>query len=360
MSDDDDADSNQSGKPRREQIVAAIARSRSLEFQHAMSRWQMANWDDVLSIINTCVWNPKTQMTLLSAARKAIMLDILPYECEGLDWGLRQAVADTFKTVDPTSGISGVASMVVGLSGTDATLWRVFNPHLLIERFTKDGGFGRCNGAPRSGKTNSMVIVMEEFAKNGGVVISNIRSTADSAPWIYARKFSQFLEAYAAIEGDKQVLFVLDEGGLILDRKEAMSKRVRELEHFFRICSKLRIGFVIIEQREQSIPKILAEWSTFHLVAHHPGVISLKLNDGGDVYFNQRIRGFPKAVDFDTRDIAWLAVDVDIARLLEHLSQTGSAGTHKGEIRKFLDIKVAEKVKGKRQLKSLALKQGEE
>lgn len=352
-------DDDQPEKLRRDQMVALIARERSLQFQGFMTRWKSASWDDVLAIMNTMVWDRRTQVVLLAAARKAISADLLPFECYGLDWNLRQSVADTFKVVDPSSGISGVASMVVGLSGNDISPWRVFNPNLLIERFRRDGGFGRCNGAPRSGKTNAMVILIGEFVKVGGVVLSNIRPLAEST-WKYVRTFKQFLEAYAAIEGDKQVLFVLDEGGLILDRKEAMSKRVRELEHFFRICAKLRIGFCLIEQREQSVPKILEEWSTFHLVAHHPGVISLEIKDESGVYFNQRIRAFPKSDDYDSRDIAWFKVDVDIARLLEHLSQTGSGSTHKAEIKAFLALKPVEKTRGRKRSNHLTLNTAEE
>jgi len=352
-------DDDQPEKLRRDQMVAMIARERSLQFQSFMTRWRFGSWDDVLSIINTCIWNPKVQATLMAAARKALQLGILPYECEGLDWGLRQAVADTFKTVDPSSGISGVASMVVGLSGTDIPTWRVFNPDILIERFVHDGGFGLCNGSPRAGKTNSMVVLIECFIKYGGVVISNIRPIGDAA-WTYARSLTQLLQAYMLIDGDKQVLFVLDEGGLILDRKEAMAKRVREMEHFFRIAAKLRIGFIMIEQREQSVPKILEDWTTFRLFAHHPGIISLELKNEGGVYFNQRIRGFPKAEHYDTRDIAWFKVDVNIAKLLEHLSETASSSTHKAEIKAFLSIKVPEKIKGKRSSKSLTLNTVEE
>ena len=296
-----------------------------------LDRFPQLTYSDVRNMMTTGVWNKDEQRGMLELIDSERAKGNPPAQIPNLELELRQAISTSFHVADKMGGITGIGSMVFDRS-RGMNDWDIYNPALLTMNY-REGQFGRINGMPGMGKTNLACRMMEQWHSEGKVAISNIFPTSPDDRYVYAPSAKALLKAIVATPADVVWHFWLDEGGLVMDKKEAMTRRSRDLEHLFRIIRKLHGNLTFIEQREDSVPTLLFEWSTSLFFCHEPKVVTFDLR-GPFKRAKGKVFGFPETkLPYQTYDPAYFKFNINVEKLFETLS---GATDPKAAIQRFL------------------------
>src|SRR6266480_1312735 len=311
--------------------MSLLATDRMTEALSILRRLDMMTWEELDDLLTVGVFDVDTQRGLFENSRKNRNQGVpWPAMVPGLDVQLRIAVSHSFHIADRL-GITSLGSMVFE-PHQDIDSFLLYRPSILTANLV-EGAFGTMSGLPRQGKTNAGCIMMEQTVQDGMVAISNVLPKTPSDQYRYVNDAKALFRAVADIPAGTKWRFILDEGGLIANKKDAMTKRVKELEGLFRVIGKLEGSLVFIEQRVESVPTILQEWSRSNFFAVKPGVLFMDLN-GPNITLRRTVKDFPRTtLPFDTRDIAYFPVNVNTASLFASIS---GAADQKEAIREFI------------------------
>jgi len=300
-----------------------------------LKRFPQLTYEDVIDLITVGVWEREQQKKLFADVMIARDAGIpSPALVPNLEFHLREQISASFHVADKIGGVSGIGSMVfVRENGRNP--WEVYNPELLTRNF-HEGQFGRISGLPRMGKTNTACRIMEQWAiRSDQIAISNILQTKEDRRYRYARDSHALFEEISRLEAGQRFVFVMDEGGLVYAKIDASTRRAKTLDRLVRIIGKLHGSMILVEQRVESVPTILQEFSTCLFFAERPGIVHIDLR-GPALHFKTIVRGFPKTtLPFDTYDIAYFPVDEDETNgLFEAVS---GATDVRGAMKRYLD-----------------------
>lgn len=309
---------------------------RANEALNIFRRWSIVTYDDVEDYITVGVRGADAERLLKLVREERTKGTPSPAAIPNLDVELRLAIFRTFQTVDMVGGISALGSMVFRRD-LGPKSWRIYNPGVLTANYD-EGNFGRVSGRPRKGKTNLFCVLMERWAEDGNVVFSNVLPNTikglgperleEPVPWgpddrcVYVRHAKALFKGIADLGKDERWLFGLDEGGLIYSKPDAATRRAKDLDKLVRVLGKLHGSMVIIEQRPESVPTILQEFSSSSYFCEEPGIVDIELK-GPRLEFHERVKDFPRtSLPFDTYDIAYWSLNVNVASIFAALSGT--------------------------------------
>lgn len=312
--------------------ISFLSTDRMTEALSILQRFDIVTWAELDDLITVGVFDPDIQRGMFTNARRNRDNGV-PWPCmvPGLDVELRIAISHSFHIADRIGGITALGSMVFE-PHVSIDSWRIYRPDILTENAV-EGSFAIMAGMPRMGKTSGGGYIMEQDVKVGKVVISNILIRAPVEGYRYVKDAKALFETIGSIPAGTKWRFVLDEGGLVANKKDAMTKRVKELEGLFRVMGKLEGSLLFIEQRPESVPTILQEWSRSRFYAIEPGLMFIDL-DGPNLRFRRTVRDFPPtSLPYDTRDVAYFPVNINTAALFASIS---GANDQKEAIREFM------------------------
>lgn len=278
------------------------------------------SWEDFFDYVMVGIrWQPELARSLYAAGRKAMDRGHpTPARAfKNAEIELRIGTTNTFDFVDHAGGLTGVGSLNFE-PDEGMRAFRIYNPTILTANFHGSGNIGRINGELGTGKTNTGCVILEQWVKENPnhIAIANIRMLKPDARILYAPDLSTFIKILSELPEDAVVLFVLDEGGLTYNKPDQATRRVKDLDKLMRIIRKLHMSFILIEQREISVPNLIMEWARNIYVCKAKGVVSMELR-GPELAFRDTVKGFPKAtLPFDTDDPAMFEIDIDIMKLL--------------------------------------------
>jgi len=105
-----------------------------------------------------------------------------------------------------------------------------------------------------------------------------------------------------------------------------------------RCVRKLGGSFNLIEQREDSVPKLIMEFAKNIFYCESRGTVSIEMR-GPELSFRDTVRDFPKTtLPFDTDDISMFPINIDIQKIFAFIS--GSDDPKKA-LRQYLEIEDA-------------------
>jgi hypothetical protein len=303
-----------------------MTKMRMLESERRMTqaldilrRFDSLTWDEVVDLVTVGIFNEATQHGLFNFIDRCKALKIArPSMAKNLERSIRKGISQSFHVVDRFGGVSSLGAMVFEPdSGTPP--WSVFNSSILVANF-QEGNFGRVTGNPGTGKTNLGCEIIREAKSKGLAVFSNIGKAEPTPVYEFVRDARELFTAVSALPDGVTWILVLDEGGLVYSRQDATTRRAKDLDKLMRVIRHLHGSVVIIEQRPDSIPRILMEFSTSIFHCDGKGLVSIDLR-GPKLAFRGRVCKFPKTkVPFNTYDIGYFAVNVDIVAMLEKMS----------------------------------------
>ncbi len=317
-------------------LTAEERMTEALDLIHDLDGWSWQNLEDFITVGVREPQDQRALFTMISDARNPIPGEIpahKPAEVRNIDAELRMAVTHSFNAVDHL-GLSALGSMVFRPSTTIRS-WNIYNPTILIANF-EEGNFGRISGVPGSGKTNvgCHMILQWVQSNNNHIAFTNIKPKGAqqyvNPHIIYVRDAKEFFLGISRLLPDERWIMFLDEGGLIYGRPDAATRRAKDLDKLMRIVRHLHGSFVIIEQRQESVPLILQEFSTTNLycpIKLVEGAKSARLNlelRGPKLAFRDRVKDFPpvdlKEIPFDTYDWAFWSVNINVYAMFAAVS----------------------------------------
>lgn len=324
--------------------VMIEATKRSQQTERRLSQFPTWTWEDYERFVTWMAWQDDVQEKFFaiseSAKRKGAASPASVQMVRGppLFVMLRKAASASFHVVDHAGGISGLGSMIAepdeGLRS-----FKIYNPDILTANLRRKGNFGRINGELDSGKTNTGCVIFEQWLKEDEkhVAIGNIAMLREVPGYFYRAKASTLLRTVSELPDEKVFLYEMDEGGLNYSKPDQTTKHVRQLDKLMRIIRKLHGSFILIEQREESVPNLIVEWArniyTCHKTKGH-GIITIELR-GPELGFRDTVKGFPATgLPFNTDDIAPFNFDIDIAKLFDYMAEKPEP---KKRILEFLD-----------------------
>ena len=298
------------------------------------------SWQDARDFVTVGVWQEEKLEAFLKMLDESERSGApSPYfGIHDFEMRLRMAVATSFHVVDHAGGVTGLGSMVFQPDNGYRS-WRLYNPSILTANYQMKGNFGRINGVPGSGKTNNACVINEQWANEPNhIAIGNIRMLKPDARFIYTHDAKAFFVAIANLDPQSTWLFTLDEGGLTYSRPDQATRRVKDLDKLMRCVRKLGGSFNLIEQREDSVPKLIMEFAKNIFYCESRGTVSIEMR-GPELSFRDTVRDFPKTtLPFDTDDISMFPINIDIQKIFAFIS--GSDDPKKA-LRQYLEIEDA-------------------
>lgn len=302
--------------------MAQMASAKMTQFLNLMHRFESLDWETVEDIIIAGVWDRSIKDALITnletnRARRVPSPGLIP----GLRNQLLTHVPESIHMAERIGGLGALGSIVFEPK-TVLKDYSLYNPDIIISNYT-EGSFGRVSGRPGKGKTNIECVRIERWMNSGRIAISNIRPKKGSKTpprYFYESKASGLFRTVSKLHESEQWHFSLDEGGLMYGRPDQSTRRVKDLDKLVRVIRKLHGSMTLIEQRPESVPQIFVDFSTNIFYAHEIGDVSIELK-GPIRHFSERLKGFPAtSLPFDTYDIAFFDVDIDVVEMLEALS----------------------------------------
>lgn len=293
--------------------------SQALDLLHRFKMW---TWQDAYDFVTVAIWNERDQEAFFNMLR-ASQKGGAPSPALGikdLDLKLRVSMAQSFHVVDHAGGITGLGSMVF-VPNDGYRTWRIYNPSILTANYQTEGNFGRISGVPGTGKTNTGCVISEQWASEPNhFAIGNIRMKPDVERFLFTKDAKSFLMTIATLPKDAKWLFTLDEAGLIYAKPDQATRRVKDLDKFMRVVRKLKGSINLIEQREDAVPTLIQEFAKNIFYCESKGIVSIEMR-GPNLAFRDTVKDFPKTtLPFDTYDIAYFPINVDIQKLLASIS----------------------------------------
>jgi len=302
--------------------MAQLATAKMSQFLNLMHRFSSLDWETVEDIIVTGVWDAPIKEALLMKLHQNRDRNVSsPALIPGLRKQLLLSVPDSIHMAERVGGFGGLGSIVFEPRQAMKD-YRIYNPDLIVDNY-REGNFGRISGKPRKGKTNIGCVQIERWMSQNHVAISNIRPKKDSETpprYFYHGTASGMFGTVSKLNEKELWHFTLDEGGLMYGRPDQSTRRVKDLDKLVRVIGKLHGNMTLIEQRPESVPQIFIDFSTNIYYAHEPGDVSIELK-GPYREFSERLKNFPAtSLPFNTYDIGFFDVDVDVVEMLKELS----------------------------------------
>jgi len=317
------------------QMVMIESTKRMSQALERLRLFKMWSWQDAVDFVTVAVWDVQEQEAFLNLIRasQATGAASPSVGIKNFEDKLRIATAHSFHIADRIGGITGLGTMVFEPNGGLRT-WRIYNPSILTANLEERGNFARINGVPGTGKTNTGCVISEHFASlPSHVSIGNVRMLKPDPRFIYAKDARALFESIANLPYDVTWGFTHDEGGLSYSKPDQATRRVKDLDKLMRCVRKLGGSYILIEQREDSVPNIIIEFAKNIFYTEAKGIVSIEMR-GPNLAFRDTVKDFPKTtLPFDTDDIAMFDVNVDIQKLFTAISGSGDP---KGSLREFL------------------------
>lgn len=319
-------------------LTAEERMTEALDLIHDLDGWSWQNLEDFITVGVREPQDQRALFAMIADARAPIPGEVpanKPSEIRNLDAELRMAVTHSFNAVDHL-GLSALGSMVFKPS-MNLRSWHIYNPAILIANF-EEGNFGRIGGVPGSGKTNTGCVLIEQWVKAGPnhIAFTNIKPKGamqyENRQIVYVKDAKELFIGISKLLPGETWIMVLDEGGLIYSRPDAATRRAKDLDKLMRIIRKLHGSFIIIEQRVESVPLILQEFSTTVLYCpvklmegSHTARLNIELR-GPKLAFRDRVKDFPPTkMPFDTYDIAFWSININVYAMFAAISGTEDA-----------------------------------
>lgn len=301
---------------------------------------KMWSFQDAREFVMAGVWQEEKAMMFLNLIDEAEKRQFAsPYlGIKDLEKRLRIAIGTSFHVVDHAGGITGLGSMVFEPDQGKHT-WRLYDrnaPSILVANLVTRGNFCRTAGVPGTGKTNLGCILSEEYVKlPNHVAIGNIRMLTPDPRFIYVKDAKGLFQQIASLPVDANWLFTHDEGGLSYSRPDQATRRVKDLDKLMYCVRKLGGSYNLIEQREDSVPKVIMEFAKNIFYCESKGTVSIEMK-GPELAFRDTVKDFPKTtLPFDTDDIAMFDINVDVQKIFSYIS--GSEEPRKA-LREFMEV----------------------
>lgn len=287
------------------------------KFERLMNRFPDLTWDELTNMVMVGVWQQEDRYRLLKlcigmrrlGARAPSPTQVI-YKGRDLELMLRQLVPESFHIADHVGGVTGIASIVFE-EEEDYDPWGYYNPHLLIANFG-EGGFAKITGPPRSGKTNTACVILEQWLQesNRNHAVTNITIPRDEHDRLhFVKTMDDFFDTIEELPSGDHFVFAFDEGGLIYDRRHDSARRSStQLDKLPRVIGKMLGNMIWIEQSEESVPRLQVEFSSASFRCYRPGIVSVLLRPDmptSKAGLNRVFRQFPRTVlPYKTHDVA--------------------------------------------------------
>ena len=197
----------------------------------------------------------------------------------------------------------------------------------------RPGRFGVITGRPDTGKTDIATRIAQVGINSGLTVVSNIAAATD---WVAVSKASSLIKAL--VSDTKPKLCLLDEMGVSMARKQAMSNRNISLEKLCRVIRKFRASLIVIIQERSTIPPLIDSFSTMRIHKETRTRCEVMISNK-ECKLDNTLTHVPKStLVFDTNDIAPLDMDIDIDKVFSAASEgQGSPAKQRRAILEYLD-----------------------
>lgn len=294
-------------------------------------------WENVRSVMRNFTPHGTWFVDLLRDTRVWESEGKRPFECE-LEGGilLEDELANRVQNyrTERLDDLSLIGSLTSPFTKQGAMEWDMPKEKYYLRPFDGDGGYLTIVGKPRLGKTNTGALYTEMWLRAfpGTEVLTNIPFQAEHEGVRHVSTMSDLLQGVAdALEAGRRWLWILDEGGVVWLRAQAMRKENIGLEKFARIVPKLGGSFIYIEQRESGVPTIIQDFAQSHIVALNRGLIYSDI---------EKLEGTIKQVPpapfaYRTGGVGAFYPDVEMEDVLFNLRETGH-GTQADRIREAL------------------------
>jgi len=321
---------------------AFLGTERMIQAQDLLERFQQLNFQDVISIIMSGVWDQRQKLLLLEMINEARRIGIkAPWQITGLLTRLQAGIPDSFHMADRTGGLTGAASMVFDRHN-GGMQWQVLEdgPHILASNF-REGQMGWISGNLGTGKTATGVSILEQWIDMGNRGLSNIK-TSEKGSYDYVQDVREMLLQIASILDDpipEYWLMVFDElYGSGWSTAQASTSKDKQLDGFVRCIRKLGGNLIVIDQLDKKVPTTIQELSSSRFFCYKPGVFTIDLR-GPYRYFQAKIENFPlPSIEFDSKAFAFFATTevIDFEKLYQALTKCPSQEDYPRAIRTFL------------------------
>ncbi len=304
---------------------------------------KMWSFQDAREFVTAAAWRQdraEAFLNMLDSAEKQEFPS--PYlGIKNLETTLRLEMMNSFHVVDHAGGITGLGSMVF-VPDNGYHTWKLYDrnaPSILIANLVSRGNFCRTAGVPGTGKTNLGCVLSEEYVKiPNHFAIGNIRMITPDPRFIYVRDAKGLFSAISNLPDNSFWLFNHDEGGLSYAKPDQATRRVKDLDKLMFCVRKLGGSYNLIEQREDSVPKVIMEFAKNIFYCESKGIVSIEMR-GPELAFRDTVKDFPKAsLPFDTNDIAMFDINVDVQKLFSYISGSDNP---KKSMREFLNLEDA-------------------
>jgi len=299
-----------------------------------LADFDRVSWGEVRDFVSSFVIPGEEFRAFLAIARKNQENGgKRPGDIPGLADELRIEMARKWCSLDP---LSIVGASVPPLSEGDSFPWSLLSPAYFLGPFSGDGGYLTITGRPRSGKTGIACLLGEIWLDEhpGTQVLTNV--PLDGKILSGLRPITGMLDLLDgvadALEAERKWLWILDEGGLVWLRAEAMKTSSRGLEKFARIVPKLQGSLIYVEQRIEGVPSVLRDFAQSHFFCDRPGFALADLPGN-----RTTVRSIPRPKRFRYRseETGFFESDANVETLLSHLPER-SGKTQAERIRAFV------------------------
>jgi|SRR5437667_1970270 len=323
---------------------AFLGTERMIQAQDLLERFQQLNFQDVISIIMSGVWDQRQKLLLLEMINEARRIGIkAPWQITGLLTRLQAGIPDSFHMADRTGGLTGAASMVFDRHN-GGMQWQVLEdgPHILASNF-REGQMGWISGNLGTGKTATGVSILEQWIDMGNRGLSNIK-TSEKESYDYVQDVREMLLQIASILDDpipEYWLMVFDElYGSGWSTAQASTSKDKQLDGFVRCIRKLGGNLIVIDQLDKKVPTTIQELASSRYFCHRVGggVLTVDLR-GPYRYFQAKIEKFPlPSIDFETKAFAFFPTTeiIDFEKLYQLLTKCSGTDGYPKAIRTFL------------------------
>ncbi|SRR6266566_1015942 len=318
-------------------IESELRMTQGLERLRHIKMW---SFQDAREFVTVAIWRQDQAELFLAMLNDAERMEwASPYlGIKDLEDKLRLEMMNSFHVVDHAGGITGLGSMVFSPDLGYHT-WKLYDrnaPSILVANLVHRGNFCRTAGVPGSGKTNLGCVISEEYVKlPNHFAIGNIRMMKPDPRFIYAKDARSLFVAISNLPDDSFWLFNHDEGGLSYAKPDQATRRVKDLDKLMFCIRKLGGSYNLIEQREDSVPKVIMDFAKNIFYCESRGIVSIEMR-GPELAFRDTVKDFPKtSLPFDTNDIAMFDINIDVQRLFSFISGRDDA---KQAMKEFLNI----------------------
>lgn len=234
---------------------------------------------------------------------------------------LRQQANKHFREMD---NLSELGAMSFSTPQNERLDWEMINPNIFL-KVMKRGFFTTITGPPGFGKTDFSLLLTQIAIANNIKIFTNIIINDPSGRVKTVSNISSFLkEVVNCYDEGIEIVFVLDEAGVIWSKKDAMTVRNKNLEKLARLLRKLHCGLIFIVQEKFGIPPLVDEFRGCSIHKYTKKQARIRFDNG------LKVRLFLKSIPstdiaFDTDDFGSFEFDIDMEKFWRYISKSDSS-----------------------------------